>query len=89
MESNQTQRSEEIVALDVRRFETTRSSRSQLVSNSNRKPSSGVMKIDPKRGDYIAKRCDILNNDQLNELAETTFTLMRVVLIKDQLPQKV
>ena len=26
------------------------------------------MKIDPKRGDYIAKRCDTLNNDQLKEL---------------------
>ena len=26
----------------------------------NRKPSSGVMKIGPKRGDYIAKRCDTL-----------------------------
>ena len=47
-------------------FETTRSShRSQLVSTSNRKPSSGVMKIDPKREDYIAKRCDTLSNDQL------------------------
>ena len=34
----------------------------------NRKPSSGVMKIDPKRGDYFARRCDTLNNDQLNEL---------------------
>ena len=31
----------------------------------NRKPSSRVMKIGPKRGDYIAKRCDTLNNDQL------------------------
>ena len=31
----------------------------------NRKPSSGVMKIGSKRGDYIAKRCDTLNNDQL------------------------
>ena len=30
--------------------------------------SSGVMKIDPKREDYIARRCDTLNNDQLNEL---------------------
>ena len=39
-----------------------------LVSTSNRKPSSGVMKIDPKRGDYIPKRCDKLNNDKLNEL---------------------
>ena len=28
----------------------------------NKKPSSGVMKIGPKRGDYIAKRCDTLNN---------------------------
>ena len=47
-------------------FETTRSSRrSQLVSTSNRKPSSGVMKIDPKGGDYIAKKCDMLSNDQL------------------------
>ena len=43
-----------------------RSSRwSQLVSTSSRKPSSGVMKIDPRRGDYIAKRCDRLSNDQL------------------------
>ena len=55
----------EIVALDVRWFETTRSSRSQLVSTSNRKPSSVVMKIDPKRADYIARRCDTLSNDQL------------------------
>ena len=55
-----------IVAPDVRWFETTKSSRqSQLVSTSNRKPSSGLMKIDPKRGDYIAKRCDTLSNDQL------------------------
>ena len=52
-------------------------------------PSSGVMKIDPKREDYIARRCDTLNNDQLNELRKTTFTLMRVVLINDQLPLKV
>ena len=58
-----------IVALDVSRFETTRSSHlSQLDSTSNRKPSSGVMKIDPKWGDYVAKRRDMLNNDQLNEL---------------------
>ena len=41
------------------------SHRSQLVSTSNRKPSSEVMKIDPNRGDYIAKRCDMLSNDQL------------------------
>ena len=40
----------------------------QLVSISSRKPSLGVMKIGPKRGDYIAKRCDMLNNDQFDEL---------------------
>ena len=39
-------------------FETTRSSQSQLVLTSNRKPSSGVMKLDSKRGDYVDKRCD-------------------------------
>ena len=58
-----------IVALDVSRFETTRNRhRSQLVSISDRKPSSGLMKIDQKRGDYIASRCNTLSNDQLNEL---------------------
>ena len=45
-----------IVALNVRWFETTRSSRSQLVSTSYRNPSSGVMKNWPKRVDFYSQK---------------------------------